>query len=232
VGLTLPLYVDREAFAVADFICGANQDGQHHAGVNWDRDVTVDAARVVDMRNVKAGDPAPDGQGVLKLLRGIEVGHIFQLGSIYSKPMGASVLDPDGRSVAPIMGCYGLGITRLVAAVIEQNHDEVGIKWPAPIAPFQVHVLALNYHKSEAVRDAADELYGRLEELKVEVLLDDRDERPGVKFADADLIGIPHRVTVGERGLKDGVLEYLNRHSGETFSESRDAIIARLSGRA
>ena len=228
VGLSLALYADREAFALADFVCGANEDGRHHTGVNWDVDVSIGAGRVVDIRNVKAGDPAPDGRGALAFLRGIEVGHIFQLGSVYSEPMGATVLDKDGNSIAPIMGCYGIGITRLVAAVIEQNHDEVGIKWPAPIAPFHVHLLPLNYHKSEAVRTAADDLYDRLQKANVEVLLDDRDERPGVKFADADLIGIPHRVTIGDRGLKDGVMEYLNRRTGEKAVEPLDALLARL----
>ncbi|HEX7036439.1 MAG TPA: proline--tRNA ligase [Pseudomonadales bacterium] len=231
VGLNVPLYVDREAFAVADFVCGANRDGHHHVGANWDVDVRVDPDRVVDMRNVKPGDPAPDGQGVLQFLRGIEVGHIFQLGSVYSEPMDATVLDQDGRSLAPIMGCYGIGITRLVAAVIEQNHDDVGIKWPEPIAPFHVHLVPLNYHKSEAVRRAADALYRRLQEANVEVLLDDRDERPGVKFADADLIGIPHRVTIGDRGLKDGVLEYHDRRTGETITEPEDAVLRRLTAR-
>ncbi len=228
VGLALPLYVDHEAFAVADFVCGANEAGKHHAGVNWDVDVTVDAERVVDVRNVRPGDPAPGGQGELAFLRGIEVGHIFQLGRVYSEPLGATVLDADGRKVAPIMGCYGMGITRLVAAIIEQNHDDVGIKWPTPIAPFQVHVLALNYHKSEAVRGAADDLHRRLQQAGVDVLLDDRDERPGIKFADADLVGIPHRVTVGERGLKDGALEYSNRRTGETATEPPEALLSRL----
>jgi prolyl-tRNA synthetase len=230
VGLSIPIYVDRAAFAVADFVCGANRDGHHHVGANWDVDVAVDADRVVDIRNVEPGDPAPHGQGVLQFLRGIEVGHIFQLGSVYSEPMNATVLDQDGREVAPIMGCYGIGITRLVAAVIEQNHDEVGIKWPMPIAPFQVHLLPLNYHKSEAVRAAADDVYRRLQEASVEVLLDDREERPGVKFADADLIGIPHRVTIGDRGLKDGVLEYHDRRSGESSSAPLDALLERLTG--
>ncbi len=228
VELALPCYVDREAFAVADFVCGANRDGFHHTGANWDRDVTVPEERVVDLRTVKAGDPAPDGQGTLEFLRGIEVGHIFQLGRVYSEPMAATVLDQDGRSVVPIMGCYGMGVTRLVAAVIEQNHDEVGIRWPEPIAPFQVHVVALNYHKSESVRAAADDLHERLTDARVEVLLDDRDERPGVKFADADLIGIPHRITVGERGLKAGVYEYLHRPSGAKESLTAEAVLERL----
>jgi prolyl-tRNA synthetase len=232
VGLSLPLFVDHEAMALADFVCGANEDGHHYTGANWNTDVAVAEDRIVDVRNVKPGDPAPDGQGELAFLRGIEVGHIFQLGSVYSEPMAATVLDADGRQVAPIMGCYGIGITRMVAAVIEQNHDEVGIKWPEPVAPFRVHLLALNYHKSEAVREAADTLYRRLTDQGLEVLLDDRDERPGVKFADADLIGIPHRVTIGERGLKEGVLEYKHRHTGESSSEPVDDIVARLTDAA
>ena len=173
------------------------------------------ADRVVDARNVVAGEPAPDGQGRLAFLRGIEVGHIFQLGTIYSEAMGADVLDQGGKPLIPIMGCYGMGVTRLVAAIIEQNHDEVGIKWPAPVAPFLVHIVALNYGKSEAVQKAADELYQACLDQNMEVLLDDTDERPGVKFADADLIGIPHRITVGDRALKDGEVEYKARDAAD-----------------
>jgi len=231
VGVSLPVYVDHAAAAVADFVCGANEEGFHHLGANWQRDAALADDRLADLRTVQPGDPAPDGQGDLEFLRGIEVGHIFQLGRIYSEPMAATVLDGDGNSVAPIMGCYGIGITRLVAAIIEQNHDEVGIQWPEPVAPFHVHVLALNYHKSEAVRDAAERLYKQLTELNLSVLMDDRDERPGVKFADADLIGIPHRITVGDRGVKEGVLEYRSRRSGETSAETADAIVARLTPR-
>jgi prolyl-tRNA synthetase len=224
------MYVDVEAFALTDFVCGANRDGFHHTGVNWDRDVPVSADRVTDLRNVRAGDPAPDGQGALAFLRGIEVGHIFQLGRTYSEPLQASVLDQHGRSIVPIMGCYGMGVTRLVAAIIEQNHDDGGIRWPEPVAPFAVHLVPLNYHKSEAVRAAADDLYQRLKDLTVDVLLDDRDERPGVKFADADLIGIPHRVTIGERGLAAGEFEYLHRPSGSKETLPLDALLRRLAG--
>ncbi|MFW6094103.1 MAG: proline--tRNA ligase [Pseudomonadota bacterium] len=230
VGLPLPVFVDREAHALADFVCGANEDGRHHTGVDWARDVGVDEARVVDLRTVKAGDPAPEGRGTLEFLRGIEVGHIFQLGQAYSAPMDATVLDGEGRTVVPIMGCYGMGVTRLVAAIIEQNHDDAGIAWPEPIAPFTVHVVALNYHKSEAVRAAADTLHQALSERGISVLLDDRDERPGVKFADADLIGIPHRVTVGERGLKAGAYEYLYRPSGATSEIAADVVVEHLCG--
>ncbi len=216
VGLALPMVVDPEARAIADFACGANRDGWHYQGVNWGRDVPVDDAETVDIRNVLPGDKAPDGQGELRLLRGIEVGHIFQLGTIYSEAMQATFLDPDGQNSVPIMGCYGMGITRLVAAIIEQNHDDRGICWPEPTAPFDVHIVALNYGRSEAVRKTADELLTQCTGAGVEVLLDDRDERPGVKFADADLLGIPHRITVGERGLKNGQVEYRHRRGGDT----------------
>ncbi len=216
IDLRIPAYVDREAAASADFVCGANEEGFHFRGANWIRDLPLTEERVVDIRNVVAGDKAPDDAGELQFLRGIEVGHIFQLGTAYSEPMHATILDQSGRSVTPIMGCYGMGVTRLVAAIIEQNHDEVGIIWPVPVAPYLVHIVALNYGKSEAVRKAADQLYEALRDRNLEVLLDDRDERPGVKFADADLIGIPHRVTVGERGLKDGKVEYRLRSNAES----------------
>jgi prolyl-tRNA synthetase len=169
----------------------------------------------VDVRNVVEGDSAPDGEGKIQFLRGIEVGHIFQLDRSYSEPMQASVLDHEGNNQVPIMGCYGMGVTRLVAAVIEQNHDEKGITWPEPLAPFQLHIIALNAQKSEAVREAADNLYQQANDKGLEVLLDDRAERPGVKFAEADLIGIPHRIVVGDRGLKSGVVEYRKRRDEE-----------------
>jgi prolyl-tRNA synthetase len=228
VGLQMPMVVDPEAAALADFACGANRDGYHYHGVNWDRDVALDETRIVDIRNVVAGDKAPNEQGVLAFLRGIEVGHIFQLGSIYSEPMQATVLDQNGHSVAPIMGCYGIGITRLVASVVEQNHDAGGICWPQPVAPAQVHILALNYTKSDTVREAADELYARCQDAGIETLIDDRDERPGVKFADADLIGIPHRITVGERGLKEGNVEYRRRTEPDLQAVPFDDVLAKL----
>ncbi|MCY4564089.1 MAG: proline--tRNA ligase, partial [Gammaproteobacteria bacterium] len=223
VGLDLPVYVDREARAVADFVCGANRDGWHFRGVNWKKDVPIDDSRIADIRNVLPGDKAPDGQGELRLLRGIEVGHIFQLGTIYSEAMQATFLDREGQSSAPIMGCYGMGITRLVAAIIEQNHDERGICWPEPTAPFHVHIVALNYGKSEAVKRTADELLAQCTADGIDALLDDRDERPGVKFAEADLLGIPHRITVGERGLKNGKVEYRHRRGGDTLLIAPDA---------
>ena len=229
-GLEIPLYVDRDAAAIADFVCGANEEGYHFRGANWLRDAPLADDRIVDIRNVVPGDAAPDGKGELQFLRGIEVGHIFQLGNAYSSPMEAAVLDQSGRKVTPIMGCYGMGVTRLVAAIIEQNHDEVGIIWPEPVAPFLVHIVALNYGKSEAVRKAADDLYALLRQEGMDVLLDDRDERPGVKFADADLVGIPRRVTIGDRGLKEGVVEYRRRNEQDSENVPVEAILERLRG--
>ncbi|MEM6707279.1 MAG: proline--tRNA ligase [Pseudomonadota bacterium] len=211
VGLALPCFVDRDAAALADFVCGANENDQHYTGVNWDRDESLATDQIADLRTVVAGDPAPDGSGPLSFLRGIEVGHIFQLGTKYTETMGVQIQDADGRPCHPIMGCYGMGVTRLVAAVIEQNHDDSGICWPHPLAPFSLHLLALNYGKSDAVRDAVDALYETLIRAGVAVLLDDRNERPGVKFADADLLGLPLRVTIGDRGLKDGQVEFRRR---------------------
>lgn len=218
VNCGIPFYVDASAASIADFVCGANEDGVHLRGVNWQRDVALTPAQIVDVRNVVEGDLAPDGKGKILFLRGIEVGHIFQLDRSYSAPMQATVLDHEGNNQVPIMGCYGMGVTRLVAAVIEQNHDDNGIAWPAPLAPFQLHIIALNAQKSEAVREAADRLYQQACDRGIEVLLDDRAERPGVKFAEADLIGIPHRIILGDRGLKSGVAEYRKR-SDETATE-------------
>ncbi|MDJ0877781.1 MAG: proline--tRNA ligase, partial [Halieaceae bacterium] len=213
VGLEIPVLVDRAAAHAADFCCGANRDGFHLTGVNWDRDVS--ASRVEDLREVVEGDPSPDGQGSLVIKRGIEVGHIFQLGTKYSAAMNAQVLDENGKSQVMTMGCYGIGVTRIVAAAIEQNHDEQGIIWPEAMAPFQVAIVPLNMHKSEAVADCALALYQALTEAGVEVLLDDRNERPGVKFADMELIGIPHRVVVGDRALAEGNLEYKSRTASD-----------------
>ena len=218
VNCDIPFYVDASAASIADFVCGANEDGVHLRGVNWQRDVALAPEQIVDVRNVVEGDSAPDGKGKIQFLRGIEVGHIFQLDRSYSAPMQATVLDHEGNNQVPIMGCYGMGVTRLVAAVIEQNHDDNGIAWPAPLAPFQLHIIALNAQKSEAVREAADRLYQQACDRGIEVLLDDRAERPGVKFAEADLIGIPHRIVIGDRGLKSGVAEYRKR-SDETATE-------------
>jgi prolyl-tRNA synthetase len=224
IGLVLPTYVDRSARAAVDFICGANDDGYHYRGANWGRDATVADDRVVDLRNVVDGDPSPDGKGHLSITRGIEVGHIFQLGRKYSESLNAKVLDQDGTTKTLIMGCYGMGVTRLVGAIIEQCHDADGIIWPQPVAPFAVHIVALNYAKSDAVRTTADRLLADFEALGIETLLDDRDERPGVKFADADLIGIPHRIVIGERNLKAGQVEYRTRRSADTLAVNVDTV--------
>lgn len=203
---------DRTVATMSDFICGANEAGFHLAGVNWGRDLP-EPDLVADIRNVVAGDPSPDGQGTLELCRGIEVGHIFQLRTKYADAMNASFLDDRGETRTMEMGTYGIGVTRIVAAAIEQNHDDRGIVFPEPIAPFSVAIVAIGYHKSVRVREMADRLHDDLEATGVDVLLDDRDERPGVMFADMELIGIPHRITVGERGLKDDILEYQSRRT-------------------
>ncbi len=211
VGLRIPVIVDHAAAAIADFVCGANRVDAHLTGVNWGRDLPEPVT--ADLRNVVNGDPSPRGGGALAIARGIEVGHIFQLGCKYSEAMGATVQDEQGRDSMMHMGCYGIGVTRIVAAAIEQNHDERGIIWPAPLAPFDVVLVALNWEKSEAVRTAALALYRELADAGIEVLLDDRDARPGVKFADAELIGIPHRIVVSERGIAAGRLEYRHRRA-------------------
>jgi len=230
VGLKCRVYADHSALALADFVCGANEKDMHLTGVNWDRD--VQGAVAADLRNVVAGDPSPSGRGRLKIARGIEVGHIFQLGRKYSTPMKAMVLDEAGREVTLLMGCYGIGVTRIVAAAIEQNHDERGIIWPAPIAPFQVVLVPLNLQKSARVREVSDRLYQELNAAGIEVLYDDRDARPGVKFADAELLGIPHRLVVAERGLEAGRLEYRHRRDSASTefrgSEALAFIRARL----
>jgi prolyl-tRNA synthetase len=208
-GLDIPVISDHAALAMADFVCGANRDGYHLTGVNWDRDLPEPEA--ADLRNAVAGDPSPDGRGVLRLARGIEVGHIFQLGNKYSRAMGATVLDEKGDNQVIEMGCYGIGVTRVVAAAIEQNHDERGIIWPNAMAPFQLALLPINAHKSQRLREAAEALYDELLAAGFDVLLDDRGVRPGVMFADMELIGIPHRLVLGERGLDNGELEYRGR---------------------
>ncbi len=205
---------DRSVAAMNDFVCGANKAKFHLAGVNFGRDLQ-EPDLVTDIRNVVTGDPSPDGKGTLALCRGIEVGHVFQLGSKYSQAMNATYLDEGGQAQAMEMGCYGIGVSRIVAAAIEQHHDDRGIVWPATMAPFLLVIVAIGYGKSEAVRHAAETLYAELLAAGVDVLLDDRDERPGVMFADAELIGIPHRVTVGERGLKDGMIEYQPRRGAD-----------------
>jgi len=200
---------DRRVALMSDFVCGANEEGFHLTGVNWGRDLSE--PQVADIRNVVAGDPSPDGNGKLEIVRGIEVGHIFQLRTKYSEAMGARFLDAAGAEKPFEMGCYGIGVTRIVAAAIEQNHDPRGIVFPAPIAPFELCLVPIGYQKSEAVRAATDRLYDELVQAGIDVLLDDREERPGVLFADMDLIGIPHRVVLGERGLAAGNAEYKAR---------------------
>jgi prolyl-tRNA synthetase len=214
IGLRCKVYADHSALALADFVSGANEKDMHYTGTNWERDAPGPIA--TDLRNVVEGDPSPSGKGHLKTTRGIEVGHIFQLGQKYSTPMKATVLDEAGKDVTLHMGCYGIGVTRIVAAAIEQNHDEKGIIWPEPIAPYEVVLVPLNQHKSPRVREVADRLYAELTAAGIEVLYDDRDARPGVKFADAELIGIPHRLVVGERGLDAGKLEYRGRRDAES----------------
>jgi prolyl-tRNA synthetase len=209
VGLTIPYIVDHSASVLTDFCCGANQNHKHLINVNWKRDVPLEIE--ADLRNVVVGDLSPDGKGRLKSCRGIEVGHIFQLGDKYSRAMNATVLDENGKAQAMQMGCYGLGVSRVVAASIEQNHDESGIIWPEPLAPFQAIILPMNRHKSDKVKEESDALYQFLQDNHIEVLLDDRKERAGVMFADADLIGIPHRFIIGEKSLNNGVIEYSHR---------------------
>jgi prolyl-tRNA synthetase len=224
VGLKCRIYADHAALALADFVCGANEKDLHLTGVNWERDVPGAAA--ADLRKVVEGDPSPSGRGRLRIARGIEVGHIFQLGRKYSEPMKAQVLDEAGREITLYMGCYGIGVTRIVAAAIEQNHDERGIIWPEPIAPFQVVLVPLNLQKSARVRALTDRLYSELTAAGIEVLLDDRDARPGVKFADAELLGIPHRLVVAERGLEAGKLEYRHRRDTQSTEFAADEALS------
>jgi len=224
VGLDITVICDRSAATMADFACGANVEDRHHRGVNWGRDLPEPV--VADLRNAVAGDPAPDGNGILSIARGIEVGHIFQLGTTYSEPMQAVILDEEGHAVNAFMGCYGIGVTRVVAASIEQNHDDNGIIWPTAIAPFQVALLPMNMHKSLRLRDAVEKLYTDLMTAGIEVLLDDRSVRPGVMFAEADLIGIPHRLVLGERGLDGGIIEYKRRADGHSEEHAISDVVA------
>ena len=215
VGLSMPVYVDHDAAALTDFVCGANREGFHLTGVNWGRD--LDEPQSCDLRQAIDGDPCPNDPDLkISVRRGIEVGHVFQLGTKYSESLDANYLDPDGRSQPFFMGCYGIGITRIVAAAIEQNHDDNGIIWPAPLAPFDVCIVPIGLRKSERVRHAVETLYKDLQLAGFEVLLDDRDERPGVMFSEMDLIGIPHRIVVGDRGLENGNVEYRKRGASES----------------
>lgn len=213
VGLTMTVIADRSAAHLANFVCGANKDGFHLCGVNWERDLPQ--PQIADLRNVVAGDPSPIGNGTLDIKRGIEVGHIFQLGTKYSQAMNATVLNEEGREQVMIMGCYGIGVSRVIAAAIEQNHDDKGIIWPDAIAPFRIAIVPLNAQKSPAVLEQAEVLYASLTSLGYDVLLDDRNERPGVKFADMELIGIPHRFVIGERSLAENKIEYKGRRDSE-----------------
>ena len=223
MNLPIPCIVDRSVALMSDFGIGANQEDKHYFGVNWERDLPL--PQVADLRNVVAGDPSPDGKGTLVIKRGIEVGHIFQLGTKYSEAMKLSVLGEEGKPTTLTMGCYGIGVSRVVAAAIEQNHDERGIRWPAALAPFQVALVPMKYENA-AVKEATDRLYGELKAAGFDVLLDDRDKKtsPGVKFADMELIGIPHRLVVGERGLNEGVVEY----KGRTDSDSQNVALAEI----
>ncbi len=223
VGLSIPVIADHSAAQLGDFVCGANEDGKHLTGVNWGRDLPEPEA--ADLRNVVEGDPSPDGKGRLVIKRGIEVGHIFQLGNKYSAAMKATALDESGRQKVLEMGCYGIGVSRVVAAAIEQNHDERGIIWPDAIAPFQVALLPMNMHKSVRVREAAEKLYRELTDAGIEVLFDDRKERPGVMFADMELIGIPHRLVLGERGLDADKIEYKGRRDSDSQAIPLEGII-------
>jgi len=213
VGLNMPVIADRSVAAMNDFSAGANIDGQHLKGINWERDLPL--PRVADIRNVVEGDASPDGKGTLLIKRGIEVGHIFQLGTKYSEAMKASVQGEDGRNQIMTMGCYGIGITRIVAAAIEQNHDERGIIWSPALAPFQVAILPMNMQKSFRVKELAEELYATLRARGIDVILDDRKERPGVMFADMELIGVPHSIVIGDRNLDSEEVEYKSRRTGE-----------------
>jgi prolyl-tRNA synthetase len=226
VGLTTAVIVDHAAAHLSDFICGANEDGKHLTGVNWERDLP--APMSVDLRNVVDGDPSPDGNGTLAIARGIEVGHIFQLGNKYSEAMKATVLDEQGKEQTMTMGCYGIGVSRIVAAAIEQNNDDNGMIWPDAIAPYQVALLPMNMKKSLRIREATDALYEELLSAGFEVLLDDRPVRPGVMFSDMELIGIPHRIVIGEKNLDQDMLEYKSRRDAESRSIPRADIIAFL----
>ncbi len=226
INCPIPVIVDRAAAACSDFGCGANIEDKHYFGINWGRDLEL--GRVADLRSVVTGDPSPDGKGTLNIRRGIEVGHIFQLGLKYSEAMNATVLDENGKAIPMSMGCYGIGITRIVAAAIEQNHDDKGIIWPDTLAPFTVALIPLNYDKSDEVKELSDTLYEALKARGIEVLLDDRKERPGVKFADMELTGIPHRLVISDRGIKSGQLEYKARCDSDSSDISVDNAVEEL----
>lgn len=227
-GLSIDVIVDRAASVLADFVAGANQAGKHATGLNWERDAQI--TLVADIRNVVNGDPSPDGKGIINIKRGIEVGHIFQLGQKYSEALNCKVLGEDGKPFVVTMGCYGIGVTRVVAAAIEQNYDDKGILWPQAIAPFEVAIVPMNQAKSPRAVEAAEALYLELKAAGFDVLLDDRNERPGVKFSDLELIGVPHRIVVSERGLDAGTFEYKGRADAEAQELSKDDLLAKLKG--
>ncbi|MDE3991354.1 proline--tRNA ligase [Glaesserella parasuis] len=230
VNMPIPVIIDRSVALMSDFGAGANIDGKHYFNINWERDVAL--PKIADLRNVVEGDPSPDGKGTLLIKRGIEVGHIFQLGTKYSEAMKATVQGEDGRPQTMIMGCYGIGVTRVVAAAIEQHHDERGIIWPTDaIAPFTVAVVPMNMHKAESVQTFAEDLYKTLRSQGVDVIFDDRKERPGVMFADMELIGVPHMVVIGEKNLENGEIEYKNRRTGEKQMIAKDQLLDFLKGR-
>ncbi|MCT8662464.1 proline--tRNA ligase [Glaesserella parasuis] len=230
VNMPIPVIIDRSVALMSDFGAGANIDGKHYFNINWERDVAL--PKIADLRNVVEGDPSPDGKGTLLIKRGIEVGHIFQLGTKYSEAMKATVQGEDGRPQTMIMGCYGIGVTRVVAAAIEQHHDERGIIWPTDaIAPFTVAVVPMNIHKSESVQTFAEDLYKTLRSQGIDVIFDDRKERPGVMFADMELIGVPHMVVIGEKNLENGEIEYKNRRTGEKQMIAKDQLLDFLKGR-
>ena len=222
----ITVIVDRAASVLSDFVAGANEADKHATGVNWERDATF--TEVYDLRNVVEGDPSPDGKGTLQIKRGIEVGHIFQLGQKYSEALGCKVLGEDGKPLVVTMGCYGIGVTRVVASAIEQNFDDKGIIWPAAIAPFEVAIVPMNAHKSPRALAAAEELYTELQAVGYDVLLDDRNERPGVKFSDLELTGIPHRIVIGEKGLDAGTFEYKGRTDAESVNISKQELLAKI----
>lgn len=222
----LIVIVDRAASVLSDFVAGANLADQHVTGVNWERDATF--TEVYDLRNVVEGDPSPDGQGTIQIKRGIEVGHIFQLGQKYSEALNCKVLGEDGKPLVVTMGCYGIGVTRVIASAIEQNFDDKGIIWPKSIAPFDIAIVPMNAHKSPRTVEAAEALYTELQAAGYDVLLDDRNERPGVKFSDLELTGIPHRIVLGEKGLDAGTFEYKGRNDAESINISKEALLAKL----
>jgi prolyl-tRNA synthetase len=227
IGLQIRVIVDRSASVLSDFVCGANQQGKHYTGTNWERDLPL-PAEIADLRSVVAGDASPDGKGTLSIVRGIEVGHIFQLGTTYSKAMNANVINEAGKSETMTMGCYGIGISRIVAAAVEQSHDDNGIIWPNKLAPFEVALCPMNMHKSERLRTAANKLYQELSDAGIDVLFDDRKVRAGFMFSDMELIGIPHRIVIGDRGLDSNTVEYRARTDSKNQDIALDNIVAYL----